>query len=91
MNGVHVLAHLARLSVRGSGVSPAGAPGWWAHRRPVDRSLEEPCDDEEMPATDYPRDDEEIEDQASREARRPRTPMARSILLLQGKPQLRRM
>jgi hypothetical protein len=32
-----------------------------------------------------------IEDQASREARRPRTAIARSILLLQGKPQLRRM
>ena len=77
------------------GVSPPGAPRWWAPppaaRDREDDHASRAFDDEEIAAPDYPRDDVEIEDQASRAARRPRTPMARSILLVQGKPQLRRM
>ena len=78
------VAAYPRLAHRGGGLPPAA-------RDREDDHASRAFDDEEIAAPDYPRDDVEIEDQASRAARRPRTPMARSILLVQGKPQLRRM
>ena len=95
MNAVHIYGETARRYQSDVAACPAwrtqvvGPPP--AARDREDDHASRAFDDEEIAAPDYPRDDVEIEDQASRAARRPRTPMARSILLVQGKPQLRRM